>query len=59
MKLTDVQDKARRLGINPKKLRKADLIREIQKGEGHQPCFQMYGFECEQEECCWRKECLV
>jgi hypothetical protein len=59
MKLSHVKEKAKQLGIKPKKIRKADLIREIQRGEGYQPCFQMYGYECEQEDCCWRKECLT
>lgn len=59
MKLTDVQEKAKLLGIETKKLKKADLIRKIQKEEGNAPCFQMNGYDCEEDDCCWRKDCLI
>ncbi|MFH0784271.1 MAG: SAP domain-containing protein [Pseudomonadota bacterium] len=59
MKLTEVQEKAKQLGIKTKKIKKADLIREIQKEEGYEPCFQMNGYDCEEADCCWRKDCLI
>jgi hypothetical protein len=40
-------------------MRKADLIRAIQRAEGN---FDCYGTateeECDQEECLWREECF-
>jgi hypothetical protein len=59
MKMSEIQEKARQLGIKKKKMRKADLIREIQKEEGNQQCFQMNGYDCEMDDCCWRKDCLI
>ena len=59
MKMSDIHEKAKQLGIRKKKMKKADLIREIQKEEGYQQCFQMNGYDCEEDECCWRKECLI
>jgi hypothetical protein len=59
MKMSDVQQKASQLGIKAKKMKKADLIREIQKMEGNQQCFQLNDYECEEQDCCWRKDCLI
>ena len=58
MKMTDVQTKAKKMGIKPQRLKKADLIRKIQTEEGNSPCFQMTEGSCNQEDCCWRKDCL-
>ncbi len=59
MKMIDVKMKAKAMGIKPKKYKKADLIRKIQIEEGNHPCFQINGDICDQEECCWRKDCLT
>ncbi len=59
MKMTDVQKKAKKMGIKIQRLRKADLIRKIQIEEGNTPCFQLNGDFCEQQDCCWRSDCLV
>jgi hypothetical protein len=59
MKMTEVQKKAKELGIKTESLKKADLIRKIQTEEGNQPCFQMNGGSCDQADCCWRKDCLI
>ncbi len=47
------------LGLkNFNKLRKIDLIREIQTAEGHDPCFgNIPG--CGQEDCLFREDCLT
>ena len=37
-------------------IKKADLIREIQKREGFTACFQRQDF-CEEKECCWMEDC--
>ncbi len=57
--MTEVEKKAKRLGIRVKNLSRADLIRKIQTREGHCPCFQIKGGSCDKRECCWRRECLV
>ena len=59
MTITDVQEKAKRLGIKSKKFSKAELIRKIQAREGQQPCFQIVGGPCENKDCCWRDECRI
>ncbi len=59
MKMTDVQDKAKSLGIKPSKMKKADLIKSIQAQEGNISCFQTSARDqCLQESCCWRDDCL-
>ncbi len=37
MKMTEVQKKAKELGIKTESLKKADLIRKIQTEEGNRP----------------------
>jgi hypothetical protein len=59
MKMTEVQNIAKKMGIKSKNFKKADLIRKIQTEEGNRPCFQMNGGSCDQMDCCWRKDCLV
>ena len=57
--ITDVREKAKRLGIKSKKSSKTELIRKIQAKEGQKPCFQVVGGICENMDCCWRKECRI
>jgi len=59
MKMTEVQNKAKKLGIMIKNFKKADLIRKIQTEEGNRPCYQISGGSCDQMDCCWRKDCLI
>jgi hypothetical protein len=59
MKMTEVQNKAKKMGIKIKNYKKADLIRKIQTEEGNRPCFQMNGGSCDQADCCWREDCLI
>lgn len=59
MNMKDVQKKAKTMAIKTRNVRKADLIRKIQVEEGNQPCFQINGGSCDQENCCWRKDCLI
>ena len=60
MKMADIQNKAKSLGIKPSKMKKADLIRSIQSQEGNFSCFQTSANgQCSQESCCWRDDCLV
>jgi hypothetical protein len=57
--MTEVEKKAKRLGIKFKNLSRADLIRKIQAKEGNCPCFQIKRGSCDKRECYWRREYLV
>lgn len=59
MNMTTVKKKAQALGIKAGKMRKVELIREIQSKEGNFPCFQTANNSCDQMECCWREDCLT
>ena len=60
MVLHEVKNKALDLGIKPKKLRKADLIRLIQKTEGNFDCYgtAVTGY-CDRYDCAFRDDCLI
>lgn len=59
MNLKEVKEKAKELGILPKTLKKAELIREIQKAENNHPCFGLaISSPCDQLNCLWRKDCI-
>lgn len=59
MKMADIQNKAKSLGIKPSKMKKVELIRTIQSQEGNFSCFQTKIDSCPQDKCCWRDDCLV
>jgi len=51
-------DKARLLGLKKvKRLRKVELIHEIQTAEGNRPCFQQIP-DCMVSPCLFRGECI-
>lgn len=58
MKIEEVRAIAAQRGIKAGKMKKADLIRNIQKAEGNDQCFDA-GFvqQCGQQDCLWRKDC--
>lgn len=60
MKLTDIEKKAKKLGIKvDKKTSKKDLIRAIQRTEGNFECFgTAITGSCDQTGCSWRVDCL-
>ncbi len=58
MKLDQIKKKAKKLGIKPSRMRKADLIRAIQKTEGNFECFETAEGCCDQIKCCWRNGCV-
>jgi len=58
MNITEIKEKAKRLGVEAGKLTKGDLIRAIQKKEGNFPCFETAKDFCDQLKCAWRKACL-
>jgi hypothetical protein len=59
MTISQLQGKAKNLGIDPGKMKKTELIRAIQKAEGFSPCFETANGYCPQEACCFRPDCLA
>jgi hypothetical protein len=58
MKMAEIKEKARYLGIIPGKMKKAELIHSIQQAEGFTPCFGRCNGECTNEECCFIVDCV-
>ncbi len=60
MKMKEVQDRAKQMGIQPGRMRKAELIRAIQVTEGNQGCFGSdLALGCPYPDCCWQGDCVV
>ncbi|MBC8395026.1 MAG: SAP domain-containing protein [Deltaproteobacteria bacterium] len=60
MKITEIREKAKKLEIKSGKMKKAELIRMIQKAEGNTVCFgQAQDNNCPYTDCCFREDCLV
>jgi hypothetical protein len=58
MKVKELQKIAKGLGIKTNNLKKAQLIREIQKAEGNFDCFGTATEYCDQLTCLFREDCL-
>ncbi len=58
VKTAEIRERAKSLGLQPGRMRKADLIRAIQRAEGHFDCFGTASGFCDQQDCAWRKDCL-
>jgi len=59
IKMPELRNIAKELGVKTSRINKGDLIRQIQMAEGNFPCFSTADAgECEQQECLWLKECL-
>ena len=58
LKMNEIKQKAKGLGINPENMKKADLIRTMQVKEGYNPCFGKSNGQCSQTGCCFRNNCL-
>lgn len=58
MEMEEVRRKAKVLGIKTAQMKKADLIRQIQKAEGNFDCFGTAEDYCDQWDCCFREDCL-
>ena len=58
MLVKEIRKIAKQNGINVNKMKKTDMVRAIQNGEGNNPCFQTGTKEaCGQYECLWREDC--
>jgi hypothetical protein len=59
MQITEIKTIAKEYGIKVSKLKKAELIKQIQLAEGNFDCFDTPAVgSCGQEECLWRSDCL-
>lgn len=58
MKLPDIKKKAKTMGVEPGKMKKAELILAIQRAEGNAACFGTGSPACPYLDCCWREDCL-
>ena len=58
MKMAEVKDKAKSLGIKNGKMKKEQLIHAIQSAENYTPCFGTSNGQCDQIYCCFRDDCL-
>ena len=58
MTVREIQDFAKKMGLNASKMKKAELVRMIQKTENNSPCFQTgAASSCGQENCLWLSDC--
>ncbi len=58
MNMTQIKEIARKNGVKPGRMKKADLIRAIQLAEKNPQCFGTgYLQHCGEERCLWRKDC--
>ena len=59
MQINEIKIIAKQHGLKVSKLKKAELIKNIQLAEGHFDCFgsPVEGY-CDQEECLWRSDCI-
>ena len=58
MSIYEIRVIASKMGIDPKKLNKNDLIASIQMKEGKTPCFKTADTYCDQADCLWKIDCL-
>jgi len=58
MNVTEIIKKAKAIGIDPGKMKKAELIRSIQIAEGCIPCFGTSDGQCAYAECCFMQDCF-
>ena len=58
MSIYEIRLIASKMGIDPVKLNKKDLIESIQNKEGKTPCFKTADTTCDQADCLWKSDCL-
>ena len=58
MKIAEIRKKAQSLGVEPGKIKKAELIHTIQLAEHYTPCFGTSNGECGNVECCFLVDCV-
>ena len=58
MSMNDIKEKAKNLGIDASKMKKAEIVHAVQRAEGFNACYGTTNGTCSQMECCWRWDCL-
>lgn len=58
MTIYEIRVIAEKMGIDPRKRKKADLIKIIQIKEGNTPCFKTADTYCNQACCLWINDCI-
>jgi hypothetical protein len=58
MSIATIRDKARALGLEAGKMKKAELIHRIQTAEGYTPCYGKSNGNCVHTDCCFMLDCL-
>jgi len=60
MNMTEIRERAAAVGlVGIGKLRKVELIQQIQQTEGNDPCYgASWRQSCAEMLCCWRGDCL-
>ncbi|MBN2628382.1 MAG: Rho termination factor N-terminal domain-containing protein [Spirochaetales bacterium] len=58
MTVKEIKEIAKEKGVVPGKMKKDELIREIQTAEGNKACFGYEAAVCGQDDCLWREDCL-
>ena len=58
MKMQEVREIAKKMGIKTANMKKADIIKAIQLAEGNIDCYNTgKAAECGQDNCLWREDC--
>jgi hypothetical protein len=58
MKMDQLKKKAKKLGVNAGKMKKAQLVHSIQGAEGNNQCYGRSNNTCDQTLCCFRDDCF-
>lgn len=58
MKMIEIKKKAQGLGVEPGKMKKADIIHAIQRAENNTPCYGKSNGQCPYINCCFMEDCL-
>jgi len=58
MKINEIKEKAKTLGINCGKMKKADLVHAVQRAENYTPCYGTSNGQCPYTDCCFIQDCL-
>lgn len=58
MRVEEIRAIARKRGLKPGRMKKAELVRAMQGAEGNSACYETgKAGECGQEQCLWRDDC--
>jgi len=58
MNMSELNKRAKKMGVKVFGRKKVDIIRDIQIKEENFPCFRTAKDYCDQFDCLWRSDCL-